>query len=1455
MADIRVKEIEDPNKSDGDGKLLRPKFVHLHNHSEMSLLDGISKPKEMAARAVELGSPAIALTDHGRMSGAIEFYTECKNAGVKPIIGIEAYMTPMGHHRSERVSYDVKEMRGKPGHERNNYHLILLAKNYEGYKNLCALSTASFAEGYYYKPRIDFELLCEHKEGLVVSSACILGMVSHYLWCDDYARAREVALRFQDVFGEDYYLEIMNHELDMERKIMAPIRQLGRELGIKVVATNDSHFVRKEDHKLQKTMMMLGMHKSWSDASISGSFFDDDDDYSGQKAIEGEDNDSDPIFEMPPHLYLKDYDEMLAVLRYGGGEDGVAEAELATTLEIADKCDCELPIIDPSDMSAYHTPVYPLETDSQYGAFKAAGFKFRQSTVDEILKELHEDGQVGDTLEELLDDHQLESLKFLLWTCENGLEKRVRPKIEAKGEPLPMEFWCENPPEGFRVTHMHNSPDELWIKEQLGNGLDVEGIMDLYRQRLDYEVGVVVRKGFIDYFSVVSAYTRFTKEQGSFVGAGRGSGAGSLLNYLLDITSIDPLPNGLLFERFLNPARKGYPDIDIDFSKDFRDNTLKPYLRKIYGEDCAASVSTYMYLWGKAALRAAARVLFNPPESVDIATELCDLIDDTPKLDLNNHWGHDKETGELLDPVFWEAGHRSRKHEQVVELALQLQGRVSGESIHASAFILSPFPILDQMPMSVTKEERDRAQTSGEPIREYLIQYDGTITQDKLGFVKLDLLCLKDLELLELANKFVEKRYGCRIDPESLPMDDKAVFDLILSGHNSGIFQFDGSPVALRLIQQSGANSIGDWSAVNALNRPGPLQMGYDQQFIDGKRHPEKVTYFAPAAEKYLKETYGSCTYQEQIMLLSQDKSIVGFNGGQADHLRKCTSKKKKEELAKMEIEMKEVAASNGVPEAVVNEFWEICKAAGSYSFNHSHSLAYAVVAYRGAFIKAHFPDCFLAAICTLKPQMKKVNKIPSYLEEARQLGITVKPPHVNYSQNGFDVPERGVIAFGLGGIKRVGKSAEPIIAEREANGPYRDFTDFCVRCPREVGKAPLEALINAGALDGLGWSRMAMSESVDQIVQFRKDYFAEKRKTDEFEDSLFADFGFADDAASRNEAAGDGASSQRHDIQLVAPFDIEYDTRRLIAEDKRMFGMYFHGDPADFYELAKYRVDKELRARLLRQIKSGDFGLEPRYTNLSEIEELPDKTLVEVVGSVVECKAFRTKAGKMMGTIRIRSHGLLEESRHGFAPAVYTAKLTAFSRTWSDITPPLPDDVVRVVGRLNKDPEYQTSIIIDTIEQLPSDGDIYRRAGANDIAELAVEKAEMESRIAQLADPTSDAYRVPFLDFKTRDDADAFLDDPDTFGKYADPEGRVVVTVGGDVATARVVRLRKTMGLVRHAVRFGAVASKAQLPAAADSEARMRMMNILDRRVEKREKAVAAAKAAREANDAAGAR
>ena len=1738
---------------DGDNKQI---YVPLHCHTEHSVLDGLSKPSELAKRARELGMPACAITDHGAMSGCVEFYQACLKEGIKPILGMEAYTTPYGHTLDERVPYDIKELRDVPGrgHQRNNYHLILLAKDYEGFTNLCTLHTASYAQGYYYKPRIDFELLKQHHEGLICSNACftsghqvrvkstkggivtqniedvkagqyvlthdntwqevieptkrkyngdgyrivitnqlahereitctanheffvyrrdtnstdwvsadslckndvlleplrgnkkktniitvngvkyrmkrvaniekihldeevyclnvstnhdfvcngvivhncVLGEVNHHLLKEDFGMAREHALRLQELFGDDYYFEIMNHGLDMEIAIMPRIRELAKELGIKVIATNDNHFTYKEDAKLQRTMMLLGMHKSWSDADVVGSFFEDDIlSSNAQKLTEGADGDSDPIFAMPPSLYVKDYNEMMEVLCLTSEDEQYARQELANTLEIAEKCNCELPIIDPNDMSQYHTPLYAIEKDIQYDEYKDSGFELRQTTIDKVVEAMNAAGKEGSTLDEVLTEHEKASLHFLMWMCEKGIDERIRPKIEARGEPLPIEFYMENPPEGFQVVHKHNSPDESYIKGKLAEGLTPEDIINEYLNRLDYEVSVVCRKGFLDYFSIVQQYCNYARFNDSPPGPGRGcflpgtmvlttdgykaiaditlkdmvfddegqicslldkfvydisedisivsfvspeipdvsctkdhkfevwrdynevlsasetewieasklkpgmyavqhrkaaegsfldfekhifdlaslmkpekdmaialtsgndvairienvlsrpysgkvydlcvetenhhsfalqschvsnSGAGALLNYLLGITSVDPLPNKLIFERFLNPDRVGYPDIDVDFDKAFRDGLgeyseeeggdglgggLKGYLRREYGADNAAGVSTFIYAWGKAALRAAARVLFNPPESVQWADDLCNLIDDHPKLDLNS------ELQEGVNPNFVAKVNSARHYKQILDLALMLQGRITGTSIHASAFILSPHSITDKMPLTVPKAERERVQKTGEKTVDYLIAFDGDVTQTALGYVKLDLLCIKDLEVLTLTMKTIERVYGCKIDIENIPMDDEAVFQMLYDHNVAGIFQLDGSAGMAQVMDDVKPQSIEEMNAVIALFRPGP--MDYIPNYVNGKWHPETVKYLDPRLEPILKDTYGVCCYQEEAMQITQ--AIAGFTGGQADNYRKQAAKKHMDQLVLIKDDFINGALANGTDSAVADELWEQLVKFGSYAFNRSHSAAYAYIAYRGGFLKAHFPEAFLAAMCSIKPMMKKVDKVPSYLEEARQMGVTVKPPHVNYSMDGFDVPEKGVIAFGLGGVKRVGQGAGPIIAEREANGPYKDFTDFCTRVPKQVGKAPIEALIKAGALDGLGWSRMAMEESIDQIVDFRKRWFAEQEKKSLFADDLF---GMDDDLDE-----GDPG------IELVAPFETEYSERELMNKEKEQFGMYFNKDPRDFCRVSRYITETRLAEQSRTAFKAGAYD-HPRFVNVSEITSLPDKTLVQFIGNIRETRAFRTKKGDMMASVFIWDNGVAESSRFGFAPTKSEIKCTIFPKTWASTTPPLTDDVVVVTGRVSVDEngEWPTAVLVDKIETLAPDSDWISSSASIDRAKEYQEAyAAMIERDNELSDPSSKRYLIPAIEFKNTTDLDAFLLDPD-LDKYRG-EGRVQVSVRDDETGNRteVISLRQTRGMVAFAARYGGVAAKIRLPKAQRALERQKMM------------------------------
>ena len=2080
-------------------------FAHLHNHSEYSLLDGAQTTEQMAIKAAELGLSAVSITDHGRMGGCVEFYTNCKKHGVKPILGMEAYITGIGRSRTDRIDWQrqTKEFIGTPKYERNNYHLILLAKNEQGYDNLCQLSTESYSTGFYQKPRIDYGLLEKYKDGLIVSSACAIGEVSNRLLNHDYAKAREVALWFKKTFGDDYYLEEMYHGLAIEQEVMRPIRELADELGIKVIATNDAHYTNREDHKLQKTLMLISMHKSWSDSDVKGSFFGSDDGY-GQGAVTDSDTgDSDPIFETPPELYMKSYEEMLEALLPNGGEGGVAERELDNTNEIADKCDFDLPIIDPDDTSAYFLADYPIEQDNKYDEYEKSGYEIPEYVTTACVDEMHKLGH-DDVIElsDFMSQHDIEALRFLMYLCERGIERLIKPKVDALGEPLPESYWIKNPPKGFEVRHAHNSPDELWIKGKLDDGNTPDDILQIYRDRLAYEMSILCAKKFVNYFLIVQSYVDYTRASGSSVGPGRGchrtgtmvmtpngakeienlsvgdtvydekgvpvpviesftydvdetlvdiavaggnhlnltpdhkvkalrasavddadtiadvaeescewvpagelrsgdlvyvptmpephsefgtvdisyrmsklisegelermgyavdedgnavvchvdvddgapfspitdtielderlsyiigryvasgwcdgdsvrfkqlyrnneavkqhdentlirlmmdvfdvngeahscddgetdiisfthpllrmfiesvagsgenkripscytdtaldqtlapslligiaegqcapsdghryvvpnkdvayaikrllmcpsasvsvsheddetgngryvvtitpcdgknvicasddlmllmvesvtpydytgqvhdihvvtdnhcsyltetcvtsnSGAGSLINYLTGITAVDPLPNDLMFERFLNPDRKGYPDIDIDFSGDFRDNHLWPHIREMYGKENTSAVAAYTYYWGKAAIKAAARVLFDCsndrslPESersrgkdlsVQTSTALADLIDNKPKLDLRTEL-------DGSNPALSELVASDTRYQQVIELALILQGRISGEGQHASAYIVSPHPITNRMPLMVSKDERAQSQKSGKPVSNYLIQYDGRTTQDKLGYVKLDLLCINDLEVITTTLEIVKRVYGCDIDIENIPLDDAAAFQLVQEGHNTGLFQFDGSPVAGRLLIESQADRIGDWSAINALNRPGPLQMGYDKQFVEGKLHPESITYFTPAAEKYLRETYGIVAFQEALMLLSQDKEIVGFTGGEADTMRKILAHKDKEKIQGIVDLAHERAEENGVPKSVVDKFCEIAVAAGSYSFNrcttgdttlhranachkdkkypnpeipieevyrrfnasaardskdrpirskyrskqpniglfiicrdadgrarkhkvknvyqqgiqpvyevklengksikvtanhrlqardcykridelvvgqdelwccdfvydnkklnrysfsdvteehkgargigkhmsgdrrgennvmytnggwtkfkrykeththceidgcekcaengdrieirhidgdrtnnedsnlqalcvshhkkahfdngrrkhgekgyetylskvvsveyageemtydvemdseehnffangisshNSHSLAYALIAYRGAFLKAHFPEAFLAAMCQLKPDQKGKNKIPDYLEDARQLGVEVLPPNVNYSLVEFDVPHKGAIAYGLERIKGVGKSAQPIVDERLRNGQYRDFTDFCCRVPREVGKSALKPLIEYGALDGLGWTRKAMLESLDEIIAFRKSWFDGQERSQDVAMSLFSD---SDDG-------DDGYSYETRTVELVPPFDDEYTDRELLRQEKQHLGMCLSGSFEDYTKLTRFRIERDMLARYDSAKRNGGINAQyPIPINVADIRNLKDGMRVELlcvvsdpVGKRENPRMFRSGKGC---SIDVYDHGLYEESRFGFSPRTYTGRLTVFSRTWETLDAyPRPSDTLHVTGRISVDKEgkFPNAVIVDTLEVVDDDKKLLASMSRDELMAL---QSDFNEHVRRVSDPSDDMYMIPVLEFDTGYNLQAFLDSDGTERFVG--TGRVEIKTEEDKqresasSVARIVKLKQTRGMVRWAERFGAKAYKVRLPKAQSAIDRMRV-------------------------------
>lgn len=1828
-------------------------YVSLHTHSTHSIGDGISTPDDLAKRAAELGMPAMALTDHGRMSGLVSFEKACHEHNVKPIMGMEAYCCGIGRSRTERKNYtmDTRDLAGKPGHEKSCYHLILLAKDETGYDNLCRLTTESYATGFYYKPRIDYGLLHEHRDGLIVCSACVLGELSMAVQDDDIDKARRVIDWFRGEFGDDYFVEVQNHGLPMELNAMRTLRELADDSDVRTIVTNDSHYTLKGDAKLQKTVMLINRHKSWADADVRGSFFDDAS-VDGQRAIEDEhggEGDSDPIFETSSELYVKSYDEMVEALRPNGGEDGRVERELANTLEIAERCEYEIPFIDPSDTDAYILPKYDVTTDVRYEEYERSSFAIPDYITKACVKELRDEGhdEVNE-ISDYLDASDMEALRFLMWLCEDGLRRRVIPKIDAGGNPMPEEMWIRNKPEGMHVIHTHKSPDEQWVRKQVEAGRTRDDMIQEYRDRLAYETGVVVAKRFVNYFLIVQSYVNYVRAQGEMVGPGRGSGAGSLLNYLSGITSVDPIPNDLLFFRFLNKDRKGYPDIDVDFSSHGRDDILWPHLREVYGKDSTAMVAAYTYFWGKAAIKAASRVLFDcsscrtmtpeqrragKDESITLSNALCDLIDNRPHLDLNDELTDETDAnGRPLGNEPLKALIKTdRRYQQIIDLALMLQGMISGESQHASAYILSPHPIVDKLPLMVSKDERERSTASGEPVQDYIIQYDGREIQDQLGYVKMDLLCINDLEVITQTIKKIHDAYGVDIDIDNIPFDCKTTFDLLRQGKTAGVFQFDGSPVPKRLITEGKADSLNDLSMINALDRPGSLNMGMDKEFIERKRDKGKIEYFSPDAEDILKDTYGLacvardsivmtsegekyiqdihvgdkvlaedcqwhnvsawydkgiretlrirtdfggelvCTpdhkiltsdgwvradhlskgmlikgampsdmphganvrtiepfdykdwliglfladghspklgvpniscgsrenaeriaeiartvlpdmqnihltmtdgrehgsgvtwhvvfaqtpsgthnghfgkqavqndmnallkqyglfgkvkdekkwpekysfstiigiiegdgtdqaqiltlkhhdlaysvykalleygihasiylrgdklawivsysdiehrirpiardysghdgcngyyipckyleryhydmnipycvrkrylggtknhmtprvnivkvrqhfgwschddehptwgkilsvipdgmhhvyditvddnhsflcndlflsncFQESLMLLSENKNIVGFTPGEADTMRKILAHKDKAKIQGIVNKAHDRAAQNSVPKETVDEFCDMAVASGSYSFNRSHSLAYALIAYRGAFLKTFFPDCFLSSVAQIKPQMKGKDKIPDYLNEARQLGVELRPPHVNWSDIGFSVPEPHVIAYGLERIKGVGAAAQTIVDERHAHGEFTDITDFCCRVPKSVTKTALKALVSAGALDNLGWTRRALEASVGDLAEFRKKWFKEREKN-VGQLSLGLDIGTSVSATGDgSDDAGrtvsdvdafyaDGRHHNDHGTILMPPTTEEFPPYQMMEREHEAFGMYFSVTPEDWSQLARLEADEWLEGKRKESARQNREGVEIggkryRIINVSDVPSLPDSMRVVFTAMVEDVtpkfgdtrgyRLFKSGKGAMVFLI---DWGVGAEGRFGFSPSESRVRLTCFERVWNGMPKPSPNAVVLVWGRVNVSDKFPTSVIADGVRTLQYDA--VRFQGRKERADELM--GRLRDIAARASDPSSVAYLIPRVSLPDRNAYDRFVADHVMHAKYDDLYGMAIVTYDGcaDDDSDRVMRLAQTVGMVRYARdKYGATVTKVRLPMAESELAR----------------------------------
>lgn len=980
-------------------------FVHLHVHSNFSVLDGMSRIEDIVDKAIKYNMPAVALTDHGVMYGVKEFLDYVKRVKsesksnlekgkisqeqynriqeFKPIVGVEAYC-------AARTLYD-KDKKEKVFSERKNkeiivdmsgYHLILLAKNRKGYENLCKLVSISWIDGFYQRPRIDKNVLEQYSEGIIVSSACLGGEIPQHILNDDLQRAEETILWFKRVFGDDFYLEMQLHKPTRigisdetylnQLRVNEAIISLAKKTDTKIIATNDIHFVEAEHADAHERLVCLSTGKKISD--------------SGRMNYTKEE-------------YMKTPEQMAEIF------DQYPEA-ISNTLEVADK-------VTPFSLDS--NPIMPkFEIPHEFGTQEEYNAKY---TDEDLIKEF----TINAEGKEMAPEAAEKRIKEL-----GGVSKLHRIKLEA-------DYLAKLTYDGATTRYSEITPE---IKE-----------------RIDFELNTIKSMGFPGYFLIVQDFVKAARSMGVWVGPGRGSAAGSVAAYCLGITNIDPFKYDLLFERFLNPDRISLPDIDIDFDNDGLPKVLEWVTCK-YGKECVAHIINYGTMATKLAITDVGRIQEVPlPEVNALKNLIPDTLEGykdekgkTPKMNIKNILKYCKE----VQDVCKEKPHIA----EMMKYAEQLEGTVRQTGVHACGVIIAPDDLTKFVPLSTAK---DKEEESADVL---VTQYDGHVIE-KVGLIKMDFLALKTLSIMKETVANIKRSKGVDIDINNIDWNDKATFDLFAQGNTVGVFQFESLGMQ-KYLKELHPSSIEDLIAMNALYRPGP--MDYIPDFIDRKHGRMPITYDIPVMEKYLKDTYGITVYQEQVMLLS--RQLANFTRGESDQLRKAMGKKIKELLAELKPKFIDGGKANGHDIDILEKIWEDWEKFASYAFNKSHSTCYAILAYQTAYLKAHYPAEFMAANLTLnKDKIVEVNK---FMEECRTIKTPVLLPDINESELSFTVNDKGEIRFGLGGIKHVGEAAVcSIIEERHKNGRFTSVFDFLERVNlKTCNKKTIESMVYSGAFD-----------------------------------------------------------------------------------------------------------------------------------------------------------------------------------------------------------------------------------------------------------------------------------------------------------------------------------------------------------------------------------------------------
>jgi len=926
-------------------------FVHLHLHTEYSLLDGMARIDQVFARAKELGMPALAITDHGALYGAFKFFLKGKQAGIKPIIGVEVY-------KAKKSRFDKQ-----PQAERDQYHLVLLAKNLTGYKNLLKLVSLAHLEGFYYKPRIDFELLEKYHDGLIVLSGCLSSEIAVALLNNQQTEAENLIRKYLEIFDKDFYLELQRYpKVEKNETVNQQLISLSKKFGIPVVATNDVHYLDKDDAYAQEILLCIQTQRVIFEKNRSFSMLDN------------------------PEYYFKSPAEMKGLFL------DVPQA-IDNTLKIAEACNLEIP----------------------YGQWVLPKFETPNNEKPE------------DYLQSLV-------------------EKRIG-----------------------RVAHFNQ---------------------ELIRKRIDYELSIIIKKGYATYFLIVADFVNWAKNNGVGVGPGRGSVAGSLVAYILGITDINPLDYNLPFERFLNPERPTPPDIDVDFADTRRDQVLD-YVSKKYGQDHVAQIITFGTMEARLAVRDVARAL-------GLTYSQGDRI---AKMIPPGHQGFPMSIAQALEesaPLKF-AYQSEPETKKVLDIARKIEGLPRHSSVHAAGVVIADKPLTEYVPLQKDpKEERIITQYDM-----YCLDLNAVSDNQAVGLLKMDFLGLRNLTIIEKTLNYVEKNSGKKIDIHEISLDDKKTYELIASGNTIGIFQLESSGMR-HLAKELKPTKISDISAMVALYRPGPMDL--ISSFIEGKNNPKKIKYLHPDLKKILGETYGVLVYQEQVMEIAN--KLASYSMSEADNLRMAIGKKKKHLMKKEKEKFIAGCVKNKYSKALAEKIWNFMEKFASYGFNKPHSASYALIAYWTAYLKANFPVEFMTALLTAElsgvagPQREI--KMSQTIEECQRMGIAVLPPNINYSMADFNI-EGSAIRFGLSAIKNVGQAAiEAIITTREKEGKFVSFKDFLFRVDlRKVNKKTVESLIAAGAFSTfanratlLNYYPKALEEIQDEKLKIEKgqfDLFGEK--------------------------------------------------------------------------------------------------------------------------------------------------------------------------------------------------------------------------------------------------------------------------------------------------------------------------------------------------------------------------